>query len=252
VYFYFKKKTMEKLFTHLTMIALALLSQLAYAQEGVITYETKVNMHRRLGPDQEAMKNMMPEYRSTKQQLFFNAQESLYKPLEEDEDTFSAEGGGMRVNMRMPQSEAYFNLAASQKVSLMEFMGKKYLIEDSVKITPWKFGNETKTILGYTCKQAYYEDEARKQTVVAWYTDGIRPALGPEGFASLPGTVLEVDINEGERVIRALKVDKRSLKKGELARPTKGQKVTQQEYQVMVEEQMERMKRSGGNVIIRN
>jgi GLPGLI family protein len=237
--------------TVLTLVLLLATVQAVYAQEGVITYENTMNMHRRLGPDQEAMKSMMPEYRTTKQQVFYNAQESLYKPLEEDEE-FSTSGGGMRMTMRVPLNEFYYNQSTAQKVALLEFMGKKYIIEDSIRISPWKFGTETKTILGYTCRQAYYDDEAKKMSVVAWFTDEIRPALGPESYNTLPGTVLAVDINNGERVIKAVKVDKRGLKKGEMALPTKGQKVTQQEYQAMVDEQMEKMKRNGGNVIIRN
>lgn len=234
------------------MLLLLLITQLVYAQEGVILYENIMNMHRRLGPEQEAMKSMIPEYRTTRQQLFFNGHESLYKVMEEDEEPFTASGGGMRMSLRIPLNETYFDLNAGQKVLLTEFMGKKYLIEDSISISPWKFGSETRNILGYTCKQAYYEDEAKKMAVVAWYTDQLRPALGPETYNSLPGAVLALDINNGERVIKAVKIDQRPLKKGEVSRPGKGQKVTQQEYQAMVEEQMERMRRNGGNVIIRN
>ncbi|MBF8963144.1 GLPGLI family protein [Pontibacter sp. FD36] len=243
---------MKNFFSGILTLALLLLAVDVYAQEGVITYENTMNMHRRLGPEQEAMKSMIPEYRTTKQQLFYNAQESLYKALEEDEDQFTASGGGMRINMRVPLNESYYDQGTAQKVLLTEFMGKKYIIEDSIRISPWKFGTETKEIQGYTCKQAYYEDEARKTAVVAWYTDKLRPALGPESYNTLPGAVLAVDINNGERVIKAIKVEQRPLKKGEISRPVKGQKVTQQEYQAMVDEQMERMRQNGGrNVIIR-
>ena len=242
---------MKEFTAALLTLALMLVAQLVYAQEGVITYENTMNMHRRLGPEQEAMKSMIPEYRTAKQQLFYGAQESLYRPLEEDEE-YTASGGGMRINMRVPLNESYFNQEAGQKVLLTEFMGKKYIIEDSIRISPWKFGTETKEIQGYTCKQAYYEDEAKKLAVVAWYTDKLRPALGPESYNTLPGAVLAVDINNGERVIKAIKVEQRPLKKGEISRPSKGQKISQQEYQAMVDEQMERMRQNGGrNMIIR-
>src|SRR6188474_1095115 len=56
------------------------------ANEGMITYETKLNMHRTLPKEREEMKKMIPEFRVSQQQLFFNANESLYKPVEEDED----------------------------------------------------------------------------------------------------------------------------------------------------------------------
>ncbi len=58
-------------------------TQIVFGQtnEGMITYETKINMHRTLPKEREDMKNMIPEFRVSQQQLFFNADESLYKPL---------------------------------------------------------------------------------------------------------------------------------------------------------------------------
>ena len=57
--------------------------------EGVITYEVKTNMYRRLPADRQHMKNTMPEFNIFKDQLFFNPSESLYKPVEEDEEEFA-------------------------------------------------------------------------------------------------------------------------------------------------------------------
>ncbi|HZY82916.1 MAG TPA: GLPGLI family protein, partial [Cyclobacteriaceae bacterium] len=97
-------------------------------------------------------------------------------------------------------------------------------------------------------------DESRpdqKMEITAWYTDKIRPFLGPERHQSLPGTVLAVDINNGERVIVAKKVVFRPLKKNELKAPSGGVKTTQAEFRKMMDEQMKRMGGSGG-VIIRN
>ena len=157
----------------------------------------------------------------------------------------------MRMRFRRPNAEIYFNHAASKKVTLQEFMGKKYLIEDSVKITPWKFGTEVKTILGYACRQATFFNEERKQTIVAWYTDKLRPFLGPEIYTTLPGAVVQVDINDGERVITAIKIEPRALKKSELKIPSGGTKITEKEFRKMMDEQMQRMGREGG-VMIRN
>jgi len=107
--------------------------------EGVITYEVKINMHRRIPPEREAMKANIPEFRTFKQQLFFKETESLYKPLIEDEDedtgmTGSNGGGGFRMVMRMPTSETYLNQNSSIVLVKQEFMGTEYLIQDSVKV----------------------------------------------------------------------------------------------------------------------
>lgn len=226
--------------------------------QGVITYEVKIDMHRRIPKERESMKAMIPQFRTEKQQLFFNADESLYKKLEEDseEDMTSGQpgGGGVRIVMNAPKIEIFLSNADQLRFVQQEFMGKEYLITDTLKVAPWKFGTETKVIHGYECKQAYYTDETRpdqKVEITAWYTDKIRPFLGPERFQSLPGTILAVDVNNGERVIVAQSIDLRSLKKNELKKPSAGTKVTQAEFRAMVDEQMKKM--GGGNgFIIRN
>jgi GLPGLI family protein len=233
-------------------------AQIVFGQtvEGTITYESKVNLHRRLPPERAEMKSMLPEYRITNEQLFFNTEASLYKPIiEDDEDQFETEGGGRRMTMRFrPQSIVYVNQNTMEVITKQEFQGKEYLIVDTLKLSPWKFGTEEKTIQGYVCKQAYRTDETipdRKQEITVWYTDKIRPFVGPERFNTLPGAVLAVDINNGEQVIVASKIELKALKKNDIVIPMKGQKVTPAEFRKMMEEQMERMRANGG-MIIRN
>ncbi|HMJ70677.1 MAG TPA: GLPGLI family protein [Cyclobacteriaceae bacterium] len=226
------------------------------ASEGVINYEVKINMHRRLPKEREEMKAMIPEFRTEKQQLFFNSNESLYKKVEEDnEDDMSSGGhGGPTIRMQAPKIEIYLDNASQLRTQKQEFMGKEYLIVDTLQVSPWKFGTEMKTIQGYECKQAYYTDETlpeQKMEVTAWYTDKIRPFLGPERFQTLPGTILAVDINNGERVLVAKTIEFRPLKKNEMKIPSGGVKTTQAQFRTMVDEQIKKMGGSGG-MIIRN
>lgn len=83
------------------------------------------------------------------------------------------------------------------------------------------------------------------QEITAWYTDQVRPSLGPERFNTLPGTVLALDVNNGERVIVARNVELRELKKDELKVPDASTKVTQAEFRKIQEEQMEKMRANG-------
>src|SRR5687767_13301659 len=80
---------------------------------GVIRYEVKVNLHRRLPPDREAIKDAVPEFDVHQEELFFNETASLYKPVEEDEDEFEAGGGGMHMRFRRPQGEYYTDQATA-------------------------------------------------------------------------------------------------------------------------------------------
>lgn len=254
-------KLMRNLFVLIGILVCLAAAQVVFAQgtDGVIVYEMKVNLHRRLPPGQEDRKAMIPEFRTTKQQLFFNATESLYKPIIEDEEedmvASPGGGGGVRIRMQQPNDETYIHPGNTSIISKREFMGKEYLIEDTLKISPWKLGTETKEIQGYPCKMAWFVDERqpdRKQEVTAWYTDQLRPMLGPELFGSLPGTVLAIDINNGERVIVARKIEFRELKKSEMKIPASGQKVTPAEFRKIVDETMKQMGGPGGRMIIRN
>lgn len=238
----------------------------AQTTEGVIDYEVKIDNHRRIPKEREEMKAMIPQFRTERYQAFFNANESLYKKVEEDEEqdmSHNPAGGGMQIRMRIPKTEIYLDNTTQQRLALQEFMGKEYLVGDTLKVAPWKFGDEVKTIQGYECKMAYYTDETNptnKQEITAWYTDKIRPFLGPDRYQSLPGTILAIDINNGERVIVAKSIEIRSLGKKELVAPAKGTKVTQAQYRAIVDEQLKKMGvgpngtggGAGGTVIIRN
>lgn len=239
-----------------TLIILGLLTMMMaprcfgqVTSEGVITYEVRINMHRQLPPEREDMKAMMPEFRMSKQQLFFNDHESLYKILIEEEDeepTNTGPGPGRRI-LRMPNIEIYCDTHSDNVVTQQEVFDKTYLIEDTAKVLPWKFGPEKKNILGYECKQAYYTTtDERPQTITAWYCDRLRPMLGPERFNSLPGAVLAVDVNNNERVMVAQKIELRQLKKNELKKPEKGEKITNHEFRKMMEEQRKKMGGSPG------
>ncbi|MEJ1238785.1 GLPGLI family protein [Chryseolinea sp. T2] len=237
----------------ITLICLVI-SAMAQAQvnEGIIDYEVKVNLHRTLPPERAEMKNMIPEFRTTKHELFFNTHESLYKAVIEDEEPMEASGGGMHIRMQQPHVEIYYDAAIQRRLIEEEFMGKDYLIEDSITVIPWKFSGEARRIMEFDCQKASYFDENRKQQVVAWYTTKLRPALGPEVFNSLPGAVLMVDINDGERVVLAKSLEARNLKKNELRIPDKGIKTTRSAFQKMREEQVQRMRANGANIVIRN
>ncbi|MCU0447389.1 MAG: GLPGLI family protein [Microscillaceae bacterium] len=222
----------------------------AQTKEGVITYEVKMNLHRRIPKEQQEMKNMIPEFRISQTQLFFNQTTSLYKNLEEpEEDEESDNGGGVTMRFTRPQNEFYFDFGQKRKVEMRDFMSKKFLIEDSIKNIPWKLVDETQTIQGYTCKKATYYNEERKQNLMAWYAEKIPLMSGPEAINTLPGMILALDINEGEIVITAKKVEVRPLQKNELKVPNEGKKITAAEFKKLVDEQMKQMGGNGTRII---
>ena len=64
---------------------------------------------------------------------------------------------------------------------------KRYIKKDF----KWIYENETKDILGYTCKKAYFSKNGQKTTV--WYTTKIPIMDGPSIYAGVRGLILKVE-----------------------------------------------------------
>lgn len=226
-------------------------------EHGVITYSTKVNVHKRIPADQEEMKKMVPEFNVTESLLVFSGEESLYKPVPINENPFDQGpgDGGPRMMRMVLQNEIYVDRSSEIMTQLREFMGKKYIIQKETTRIPWKLGQDTKEIQGMLCKNAFYTDENQRE-IVAWFTEEIRLPIGPEIFHGLPGLILEVSINTDDMIITADKIDLRALKKNELRIPKGGQEITDEAYRAMAQEQMEKMGAQSGQggfrMMIRN
>jgi GLPGLI family protein len=75
-----------------------------------------------------------------------------------------------------------------------------------------------------------------KMSVTAWYAENLPLPVGPDMMHSLPGTILEIDVNDGEAVTKVVKIDLRKLKKSEMKVPDEGKKVTREEFRKEMEE----------------
>ncbi len=242
----------------LTLILILPLKTSAQGQEGVIDFEHKINMHKTMGSENPQMKSMIPEFRTNKNRLFFKPSESFYTNVEEEEQDINAshDGANVQIKMNRPQMDMYRNLDNTTFVTLTDFAGKKFRIEDSLKTSAWKFIDETKKIVGYDCKKATFHNEDNKQDIVAWYTEALVCSSGPQNYWGLPGLILGVDINDGLQVITAQKVTLSDVSK-ELKVPTGGKKVTAKEFKKIRDEYMKEMGiKDGGaggtRIIIRN
>lgn len=232
------------------LIQIALQAQTASTTEGVVFYDEKINMHRRI--ENEEAKAFVPEWRITKSYLTFRDDICSYKPVEEDDEEQEMGGGNVRIRMMRPHYEVYRDFAEGKSVEQREMQGKKYLIEDSLKVRAWKIVPETKKILGYECMKATFSDTARKQEVVAWFTNDIAIPAGPNAMGSLPGLILEVDTNKGESIMVATKIDLKKVKDDELKPPTKGEKITQADFRAKMDEFRKQMGNGRGMRVIRN
>ena len=62
----------------------------------------------------------------------------------------------------------------------------------------WQIGEETKEIMGYTCRKATCHHSGRDYT--AWYAEEIALSDGPYIFRGLPGLILDIRSDDGEYI----------------------------------------------------
>jgi GLPGLI family protein len=255
-------------------ILLTIIAYNSYAQAqqtaGTIIYETKVNLHKRIKNEQARM--YMPEFRTNKFELLFNQQTAVYKSYIEPETDNAFEQTENRMVVSFgggDNSFLYTNWTDKKLLRQTDLGSKTYLITDSLTTPNWTITNETKNINGYTCTKAILQQTrpvpAMRMTinnttqtnnqnnlpqeetieVTAWFTTTIQTSTGPDTYGGLPGAIIVLDINNGESVTTALQVSQQYNAK-ELKEPTKGKKVTKQEYNKLLQQMMENMQQGGG------
>lgn len=240
-------------------------SLFAQQKEGTIVYERKVNMHRTINNPQ--VQAMMPEFRTSKHALQFAEQISLFTAVPEEEapDPFDGGGGGRFVMRFGAENTSLFkNYAEQKQIETREIGDRIFIIQDNLTKQNWKLSEETKSILGHTCRKATTTIKTRRpvmrmmtnnngnttatntapeeieQSVVAWYAEDIIAPVGPDNFGQLPGAILELDIDNGLSLTIATEI-KSVYNKKELKEPTKGKKVTREEFAKLMQEMMSNM-----------
>jgi len=211
---------------HIIYLFLALwfgVDAIAQTVSGVITYNRKTDwvsiMTKMPWMSEEQINRAKLNFSSwdkgegTNYLLHFNTNESLYMKKEEEE----SEGGFAWKDSKFALQRNY---KTGKVYDWIETLGKKYVIKDNLPKYKWKILNEIREIEGYLCMKAETTDSLKNQTIHAWYTDAIPFNGGPEGFGGLPGTILELNINEGDAIITATNIDL-TLPDGKLPTPKK-------------------------------
>jgi GLPGLI family protein len=289
---------MYKVIFTLVLAVLSFMGLQAQEFQGMAVYESRTSTSD-FKSRMEGNKNMTPDMQKRIEEnmkkmfektfiLNFNKTASIYK--EEEKLEASTQGGG---GFRMMSSFAggggtfYKDVKDKQYSNDKEFMGKEFLVKDSLTSLAWKMEAETRVIGGYTCYKATAvkkpsatdfrnmrprkEDADKKEgakpaddkktnfldavevpkeiVITAWYTPEIPVSQGPEGYWGLPGLILEV--NDGRTTILCSKIVLNPKDKVEIKAVTKGKVVSQKEYDEAVMKKMEEFREMnqgrGGN-----
>ena len=256
------------LLTKFAVIVVTLITTSIIAQDfqGIATYKTHRKLEIKLDSTQmggdmynRMMAQLKKQFEKT-YQLTFNKAESVYK---EEEQLEAPQPSGMQIVFAgMGGSDIlYKNTKEERYTNQNESFSKMFLIQDKLEKLDWQLGSETKNIGDYTCYKATLkrEREVRESgisvngdkefddipkmeeyEVIAWYTPQIPVNTGPDEFYGLPGLILE--INDGSQSIMCSKIVLNPSEKVKIVEPTKGKKISQDEYDKIMEKKMKEMR----------
>ena len=149
---------------------------------------------------------------------------------------------------RKDDYKIFRNFTNQTQKSLIESIGKSYLIDGEILQYKWKILTDIKDVNGYICMKAETKDTTKNQKIYAWFTDQIPIPAGPELFEGLPGLILEIDINDGATIIQAMNITKKTPNTN-LSTPKKwkGKKVDQVEYNGIIDKYVKECIKSNRN-----
>ncbi len=224
------------------ILFLLLLPVLTFGQssQGKIKYEETVKLQIKLDNEDKAFLSKLPTERTFNHELIFKDNESLYKSVANEDLEIQEESDGHNFVFKMdvPDNQLYCDHANQVRIERKDFLGKYFLIQGEPNSWKWKLTSDAKEIQGFACQKAIYSDTS--ETVVAWYTPQIAIPYGPASYGKLPGMILQIELNEGTRIITATNITLDSIEE-EIEIPTKGKKVTQAEFDEIVDKKMKEM-----------
>lgn len=278
---------MKKIYFSFAFLFTFLVSNAQKDFQGMAVYESKTStsdFKTRLEGNKDITPDMQKMIEERMKKMFektfilnFDKSASIYKE-EEKLDATAQGGGGMRMMMNSMTGGGgtfYKNVKDKSYTVDKEFMGKEFLVKDSLPKLNWKMESETRVIGGYNCYKATAVKEASKTdfrnfkpkkegdkktetdskdkktnfmddlempkeiTITAWYTPEIPVNQGPESYWGLPGLILEV--NDGKTTILCSKVVLNPKEKTEIKAATNGKVVTQSVYDETVLKKMQEL-----------
>lgn len=246
----------------------------AQVQKGRIVFERTVQIKIAIatanGEPDEAMQNMLPKSRTDRFELLFTPGQTLWKQLEEerpeaDNMSFNNGSGMMIRTVGIGSDDVLFsNIESGRKVEQRELGTKKFIVEDSLLKLKWKLSDETKSILGQTCRKATSEristrmmmnmdngkmerkEVADTSVITAWFSPAIPVSAGPAEYqGQLPGMILEIDLNNGRSHYVAVEMSEKADITA-IKEPKGSKRITQAEFNKERDKMFEEMGRNSG------
>lgn len=219
---------------------------------GVIVYEDIRKMDIQLQGETSHLSGLIPKERKSHKELWFNTEASLYRNLAKnnDEEVLQESSGGATIMIKMqePELNIHTNLQSMICTEQREFMSRNFLIENRLDTLKWQLTGNQKEILGYSCYEASLQNDPGK--IKVWFTHEIPVSTGPDGLGGLPGVILALESDDGNRVITAKEYRKQAIAPKQLMKPREGKKMSREAFEKVVSEKRKEMESSGEGVFI--
>jgi GLPGLI family protein len=251
--------------TLITIITILLAGSSLFAQQkapfitsGTIDYQKRVNtfavipyqvrkdadarMQAQLQQVLDQFKKTQPQFATFNSSLSFNNNKMLLVPIKP-----AVPFQSFQLNPLTAEANTiYTDLTAGTIVMEKDAMGEQFLVKDNMRQAKWRITDETRDILGYTCRRAngLVSDSIY---VVAFYTDKIRVSGGPELFSGLPGMILQLNIPHENVSWTATKITVGTPAKA-ITPPQKGKAIDTKTLMSTIQKGMAAYKAQGINV----
>lgn len=211
-------------------IPLLLISFLFWGQqkEAVVTYDRIIKSNINFPEDNLELGQIIPRFRSDTFELSIAKNKSVWKMASPANTEFENPGErGFWAGLRAAEANRvlYFDLDKLRFLEQKGLFDKTVIVADSLRNLSWRFSDETKNVLNYVCRKAMAttygkktvarmeegkverKEEMDTTNVIAWYTSEIPFSAGPEKFqGQLPGLILEMNINNGRQIFKAISI----------------------------------------------
>jgi GLPGLI family protein len=254
----------------LLVICVALFSGITQAQqrEGKVIYERTTTLNITLSDP--SMANMIPKSRTEKLELNFANNQSLWKQAPKEIEDEPMSGSGMQIRFSSGSDNVlYYNFDEGTSVEKRELFDKTFIIDDSIRKMKWKITGETKMISGHNCSEAVATRYGKRSmmsmangtterkevndttNIIAWFAMDIPVSAGPAEYAGqLPGLILEMNINNGRQIIKAVSIlDKADL--ASIVAPKGKKRYTPDEFKAEQKKMMDQMQKNGNGGSVR-
>lgn len=178
--------------------------------------------------------------------LRFNDSLALYEEIEKLDSDSNKTSEGLSTAFSGYKGPYYFELKTRKSVRKQG----KYLIEKNLNSYDWELSKEKLMIDSLTCYKATTTLKLQGRSgeilrpVTAWYISEINVPVGPDGFGGLPGLIVQLEINN---VVTTLQKIEFSDKDIEIELPTKGKKMTEEEFKALMKDLVENREKYYGD-----